>query len=131
MSSVRSRSPAFHKSAGFKGLRVSVGVRRGSSEVHESGKYHFRPAGCTMPSAPRIPKYRKHTSGQAVVRLNGRDHYLGPYGSPESSREYDRVVAEWLTTKKTIAAPGRLVATIAELVDAFVAWADGYYIKNG
>jgi len=31
------------------------------------------------------PAYCRHkASGQAVVRLDDRDHYLGPYGSPES-----------------------------------------------
>ena len=30
----------------------------------------------------KIPSYCKHlASGQAVVRLNGRDHYLGKFGS--------------------------------------------------
>ena len=33
----------------------------------------------------RLPKYRLHRhSGQAIVSLNGEDHYLGPYGSDES-----------------------------------------------
>jgi len=34
----------------------------------------------------RIPKYRRHSTGQATVHLNGRDHYLGKYDSPESPR---------------------------------------------
>ena len=37
-----------------------------------------------------LPKYRKHrASGQAVVTLNGRDHYLGPHGTKANKREYD------------------------------------------
>lgn len=32
----------------------------------------------------RVPSYRKHSSGQAGVTLNGKDHLLGPCGSPES-----------------------------------------------
>ena len=44
-----------------------------------------------------IPSYCLHRpSGKAVVRIDGRDHYLGPYDSPESRSEYDRVIAEWL-----------------------------------
>jgi hypothetical protein len=44
-----------------------------------------------------IPSYVHHkASGQAVVRLNGIDFYLGRYGSPESKAEYARVTAEWL-----------------------------------
>ena len=32
--------------------------------------------------AKSVPKYRKHrASGQAIVSLNGVEHYLGPYGT--------------------------------------------------
>ena len=35
-----------------------------------------------MPYADHIPTYSHHKpSGQATVRLNGRYHYLGPYGT--------------------------------------------------
>jgi integrase len=44
-----------------------------------------------------IPTYRRHrASGQAVVTLNGVDHYLGKWNSPESRAEYDRIIAEWV-----------------------------------
>jgi hypothetical protein len=39
-----------------------------------------------MPEHPSlgVPKYRLHRpTGLAVVRLSGRDVYLGAYGSPE------------------------------------------------
>jgi integrase len=46
-----------------------------------------------------LPTYRLHKpSGQAVVTLAGQDHYLGRHGTPESRAEYDRIIAEWLTT---------------------------------
>jgi hypothetical protein len=35
------------------------------------------------------PDYCLHkASGQAVVKLDGRSHYLGIYGSPESQAAY-------------------------------------------
>ncbi len=41
------------------------------------------------------PKYRQHKARDlAVVTINRRDHYLGPYGSPESYNEYARLIAE-------------------------------------
>ena len=40
-----------------------------------------------------------------MVTLNGVDHYLGRYGSPESKVEYDRVTAEWLALGRRL--PGR------------------------
>jgi hypothetical protein len=44
----------------------------------------------------RLPNYRLHRrSGQAIVTLNGRDHYLGRHGSDASRREYDRLIAQW------------------------------------
>lgn len=54
-----------------------------------------------MPSLRRrIPSYRHHRpTGQAVVRLDGRDHYLGRFGTPESRQRYDRLIAEWITAR--------------------------------
>ena len=44
-----------------------------------------------------LPKYRKHkASGQAIVTLNGKMHYLGPHGTKASHVEYDRLIQEWL-----------------------------------
>jgi integrase len=48
-----------------------------------------------------VPSYRLHKpSGQAVVTLSGRDHYLGRHGSPESKAEYDRLIAEYLASRR-------------------------------
>ena len=45
----------------------------------------------------RIPSYRLHkATGQAVVVLNGRSHYLGIFGSPESRAKYDDLIAKYL-----------------------------------
>lgn len=45
----------------------------------------------------RIPAYVHHKpTGQARVRIDGKDHYLGKYGSPESHDRYDELVAEWM-----------------------------------
>jgi len=44
----------------------------------------------------RLPAYCLHKhSGQAVVTLNGFDHYLGAHGSEESRRQYDRQFVEY------------------------------------
>ena len=43
-----------------------------------------------------VPRYRLHrASGQAVVTIDGRDHYLGVWKSTASKIEYDRLVGEW------------------------------------
>jgi integrase len=40
-----------------------------------------------------VPAYRLHkATGQAVVYLDRREHYLGPYGSPESRKAYAAIL---------------------------------------
>ena len=46
----------------------------------------------------KLPKYRRQKAAQhdrAFVGLDGKRHYLGVYGSPESKERYLRVLAEW------------------------------------
>ena len=81
---------------------------------------------------PRIaqdatPKYRKHkASGQAIVTLSGRDHYLGPYGTKVSRLAYDRLVSEWIANGRQ-APTSRHDASIMELMAAYVRHAKEYY----
>ena len=55
----------------------------------------------------QLPKYCSHkSSGRAFVRLAGKMHYLGKYGSKASRREYDRLIAEFLANgRKSILDP--------------------------
>jgi hypothetical protein len=51
------------------------------------------------------PSYRLHKARNcAVVTINGKNHYLGPYDSPESHEEYARLIAEWRANGKAVAA---------------------------
>jgi hypothetical protein len=48
-----------------------------------------------MSRKPRVPSYCLHkATGPAVVRIGGKDHYLGKDGTPESRAEYDRLIAD-------------------------------------
>jgi hypothetical protein len=59
-----------------------------------------------VPRLSRIPTYRLHKpTGQAVVTLDGRDHYLGQHGAPASRAVHDRLVAEWLTRQPAAPCP--------------------------
>ena len=50
-----------------------------------------------MPRIPKNPSYRLHKpTGQAVVTLNGRDHYLGLHGTKISRERYDELISRWL-----------------------------------
>ena len=45
----------------------------------------------------RIPSCRRHRpSGQAIVTVQQKDHYLGPWRSTESKLAYERLISEWL-----------------------------------
>ena len=56
-----------------------------------------------MPRTTKPPAYRLYRrTGQAVVTLNGRDHYLGPHGTKTSRDAYDRFVGEWLANGRRL-----------------------------
>ena len=99
---------------------------------------------------PRTPKMTLHKpTGQARVRLRDaetgktRDVYLGVHGSPGARREYDRVVAEWLSAGRRLEPVlGRVSATrepgaqgrewragmrVSELVGLYLDYAEGRY----
>jgi integrase len=87
-----------------------------------------RPAG-------KVPAYCRHkASGQAVVRIDGRDEYLGPYGSAESHSRYEQLIAEWRVRQLEQAAAPCLAAfnlTITEVLQRYRQFAEGYYTKAG
>src|SRR5689334_22132957 len=76
----------------------------------------------------RNPKYRKHrASGQAVVTIGRQDHYLGPYGTAASRREYDRIIAEWLANGRRGATGAACDLLIVELIANYWRHARSYY----
>jgi len=85
-----------------------------------------------MPFLKRaVPKYCLHrASGQAVVNLGGKDFYLGPHGSTASKAEYDRLIAEWLTSGRR-ANGSQADLTVCEAIARYWDFAKQYYCKNG
>ncbi len=79
----------------------------------------------------RLPKYRRHRpSGQAIVTLNSRDHYLGPHGSQTSIQEYDRLIAEWLSGgRQSPQVRADQSLTINRLILSFFEHVQSYYRK--
>jgi integrase len=84
-----------------------------------------------------LPTYRLYKrTGQAVVTIDGRDHYLGLFGSLESRHKYQRLIDAWLAGKfpddtddiddpsdsQTVGGP-----TVNELILAYVRHAKAYY----
>lgn len=76
----------------------------------------------------RVPCYRLHPStGQARVTINGRDHLLGPYGSPESKEKYGRLIAEYSAANKSKAFGKKAKFLIEDLLLAYLEHAKDYY----
>ena len=51
----------------------------------------------------RLPVPRLHTpSGRARVRINGKDHWLGPFGSRSAQVEYDRLISDYLANGRQL-----------------------------
>jgi len=86
-----------------------------------------------MPKTTRPPAYRLYKrTGQAVVTLNGRTHYLGPHGTKVSRDAYDRLIAEWLVNGRWLPAASRNGdLSVNELILAYWEYAEGYYRKDG
>ncbi len=92
-----------------------------------------------------IPSYLLHKkSGQARVRIDGRDHLLGRYGSDESRIRYGELIAKFgsgvpLDPFAAVSNRGTNRGTdsddpgpsIAELIVAFLSHVEQHYVKNG
>ncbi len=80
-----------------------------------------------MPRQKRVPAYLLHqATGQARVRINGKDHYLGAFASPESKALYREKLEEWGCGEKLIVS-----VSIGVLCLRSLEYAKEYYQKNG
>src|SRR5438874_1183111 len=92
-----------------------------------------------MPAkSSQVPKYRHYKpKNLAVVRIDGKDHYLGKYGTDESRERYRRVIAEHLATPSPESPPRYQPSrdqgmAVGELIVAY--WdrhVTSYYVKHG
>jgi hypothetical protein len=88
-------------------------------------------------TTPRLPKYRHYKpKNLAVVRIEGKDHYLGPPGSEASREKYRRLIATWLAglprvEQRQPVEQSAADLSVVELLVAYLRFADGYYVKNG
>ena len=82
-----------------------------------------------MSKTLRVPSYRRHKpTGQAVVTLSGKDHYLGTWKTAASKAEYNRLIGEWVAAGRCLPASRRgYDLTVAELGAAYWNCATGYY----
>jgi integrase len=79
-------------------------------------------------SSKRKPSYLLHrATGQARVRIKGKDHYLGAYGSTESRERYDDLIAEWFDHGDTV----RVRLALDDLALLYIKHAEQHYRKHG
>jgi integrase len=86
----------------------------------------------------RWPSMTMHSSGQARVRLNGKAHYLGAWGSPEAHERYATLLKQWEANGREPIGPRPITAveamlTVSDLSAQYLAWIDGTrrYHKGG
>jgi hypothetical protein len=65
-------------------------------------------------NSTKPPSYRLHrASGQAVVTINRKDHYLGVYGMPNSRLYSERLISAWMQGETT-PAPKPIVGSVKD-----------------
>jgi integrase len=89
----------------------------------------------TLSQPPRQPKYRHFKPRNlAVVRLDGKDHYLGKYDSKESWEKYYQLLADWKRNAGSLAPPEPDPKSgfigISCVIEAYINFATKYYAKN-
>jgi hypothetical protein len=91
-----------------------------------------------MPGPRKQPSYRRHKARNcAVVTINGKNHYLGAFDSPESHEKYAQLISEWhrngTPTPPTVAnnSANDRPLLINDLLLAYFKHVQLYYCKNG
>jgi integrase len=80
-----------------------------------------------MRTSHYIPQPTRHRTGQAVVRLCGRDFYLGIYGSAEAKTKYDELITQWLANGRRLP---EARCTVNEVILAYLRHCKGYYSNS-
>jgi RNA polymerase sigma factor (TIGR02999 family) len=95
-----------------------------------------------MPPTKSPPSYRLHKPRQcAVVTIDGKNHYLGPYGSAESHEQYARLVTQWQAGEKQLIdkpdEPANGMVSVNELILGYpssrspASVSDGFGVEGG
>ena len=77
----------------------------------------------------KVPGYLLHkATGQALVVLNGKFHYLGKYGSDRSRQQYASLISDWQNGYAGVSRPPEL--SVNQILNAYRAHAEEYYGKS-
>lgn len=79
----------------------------------------------------KVPKYQKHSSGQARVIINSKVFYLGRYNSRASKQRYDQIISEWLASGRSQLFGERVeTLTMAQLMLGYINHSKKYYSES-
>jgi integrase len=85
-----------------------------------------------------VPRPSRRPDGSAVLRLNGKDHYLGQAGDwpkgrrsppPSIQAEYQALISRWLANGRQLLEE-KDGLTLNELILAYDKWAEVYYSRD-
>jgi integrase len=77
----------------------------------------------------RVPRLRRHTTGQATARIGGKDFYFGFWRTPEAKKRYESKIAEWIAQGRprfTNDTP----STIGQVMATYWQWAEQRYAAS-
>src|SRR5436309_1512169 len=78
-----------------------------------------------------VPKLCRHARGQAFVKVDGRQVWLGRYGDPLAREKYDRLVGQWLANGRALPTPppepDAPPVTVVQLLAPYWRWVKGRY----
>ena len=95
-------------------------------------RFQSRFGAATYGTPRKQPAYRHHKARHcAVVTIDGKNHYLGPWQSPRSHEKYPRLIAEWSRSNGTRPGPAAAPLTINVLILAYFRHAQVRYVKYG
>ena len=81
-----------------------------------------------MPRPVAKPHLSLHKrTGQARVRIDGKDFYCGLWGTREAHERGEELIREWILRRS----PDRMSIAVGELALRFMKHAEAYYVKNG
>ena len=79
----------------------------------------------------RVPKLRRHSSGQGFVELSGIRIYCGTHGTKRTRGKADRLIAEWLANGRRLPRSPDSITVVEVLVRFMEHAATWYRRKDG
>lgn len=82
-------------------------------------------------TSTKPPKLRRHSTGQAYVEVQGKRHYLGKFGAPETNERYYLICAQLSSGRGLSELADNEDVSVIELIEQYWRWCKTYYVKNG